>query len=260
MKTKRVFEVSSRGGKGTRPGAHTRDPGRHRAGRDRPRARPSEAGRRPAPDDSLKDRIVAAARRLFLSSGFVRVTADDIARELAISKATLYRIFPGKEAVLQAVARHLMSDILQAAEKAFFDESMSFIERTAAFTGAVGERFAAISPVFLDDVRRSAPLVWREVEAFRREKILKHFNLLMDCGRREGFVRDDIDPELSLRMFLSLVQNFVTPEAVLSSGKRPAEVLETLLEIFFRGMLTEKGRSGLPAGLLAAARPAKEAE
>jgi AcrR family transcriptional regulator len=259
METKRVFRVSR---SKSVSGRDRRDPvrGRLAPARRRPEARPPGAGRKAAPDDGLKARIVAAARRLFLSSGFVRVTADDIARELGISKATLYRVFPGKEAVLQAVARDLMNDILQAAEKAFFDDRLSFLERAAAFTGAVGERFAAISPLFLDDVRRSAPNVWREIEAFRREKILKNFNLLMDCGRREGFVRDDIDPELSLRMFLSLVQGFVTPEAILSSGKRPAEVLETLLEIFFRGMLTEMGRSGLPAGLLSSARPAKEAE
>lgn len=259
METKRVFRVSR--GKSA-SGQNRRDliRGRHGERGRRPKAGPSGGGWSAVPDDGLKSRVVAAARRLFLSSGFVRVTADDIARELGISKATLYRTFPGKEAILQAVARDLMSDILQAAEKAFFDDRLSFIERAARFTGAVGERFAAISPLFLDDVRRSAPGVWREIEAFRREKILKNFNLLMDCGRREGFVRDDVDPELSLRMFLSLVQNFVTPEAILSSGKRPAEVLETLLEIFFRGMLTEKGKSGLPTGLLKAARPAKEVE
>jgi len=44
-------------------------------------------------DEAVRARIVAAARRLFFERGFLRTTADDIAAELGISKATLYKSF-----------------------------------------------------------------------------------------------------------------------------------------------------------------------
>ncbi len=48
-------------------------------------------------------RIVGVAERIFLRSGFSRVLMDDLARELGMSKKTLYAHFASKEALLRAV-------------------------------------------------------------------------------------------------------------------------------------------------------------
>ena len=47
--------------------------------------------------------IVTGARRHFFMHGFRSVTMDDLARELAISKKTLYAHFQSKRALLEAV-------------------------------------------------------------------------------------------------------------------------------------------------------------
>ncbi|MFF1739648.1 TetR/AcrR family transcriptional regulator, partial [Streptomyces mirabilis] len=49
------------------------------------------------------DVIVEAACRLFLAPGSVRVSMDDLARELGMSKKTIYRHFPDKRSLLAAV-------------------------------------------------------------------------------------------------------------------------------------------------------------
>src|SRR5438094_8287384 len=53
--------------------------------------------------DPNRQRIVDAARVHFFSHGFRRVTMDDLAEELGISKKTLYAHFPGKFDLLEAV-------------------------------------------------------------------------------------------------------------------------------------------------------------
>ncbi|HPW18660.1 MAG TPA: helix-turn-helix domain-containing protein, partial [Candidatus Aminicenantes bacterium] len=64
-----------------------------------------------AGDAAVRARIVAAARPLFLERGFLRTTADDIAAELGMSKATLYLYFQSKES--------LFMEILDEATKSF---------------------------------------------------------------------------------------------------------------------------------------------
>src|SRR5690349_23450237 len=54
-------------------------------------------------NDSIRQRIVEAARAHFFSHGFRSVTMDDLAEELGISKKTLYTHFPGKLDLLEAV-------------------------------------------------------------------------------------------------------------------------------------------------------------
>jgi TetR/AcrR family transcriptional repressor of mexJK operon len=50
--------------------------------------------------------ILAAARRMFLASGFGAVSMDAIAREAGASKATLYAYFASKEELFGAVVSH----------------------------------------------------------------------------------------------------------------------------------------------------------
>src|SRR5947207_14829941 len=50
-----------------------------------------------------RQRIVSAARAHFFAHGFRRVTMDDLADELGMSKKTLYAHFAGKTALVEAM-------------------------------------------------------------------------------------------------------------------------------------------------------------
>src|SRR5690242_12818747 len=63
---------------------------------------------RPATSQS---RIVAGARRHFFANGFRGVTMDELARELGMSKKTLYVSFPGKLDLVRAVIASKAADI-----------------------------------------------------------------------------------------------------------------------------------------------------
>ena len=90
--------------------------------------------------------------------------------------------------------------------------------------------------------RRGAPAVWKEVEDFRRDKILRNFGAILEFGSRDGLFREDIDLDLLLRMFISLIEEFVNPAALLRSGRSPAATFESVIKVFFQGILTDEGR------------------
>ena len=54
-------------------------------------------------EGATRARILAAAREHFFAHGFRRVTMDDLAQELGMSKKTLYAHFPSKTALLEAM-------------------------------------------------------------------------------------------------------------------------------------------------------------
>jgi TetR/AcrR family transcriptional regulator, mexJK operon transcriptional repressor len=59
--------------------------------------------RNEAPTAGKAESILAAAKRMFLESGFGAVSMDAIAREAGVSKATVYAHFAGKEELFGAV-------------------------------------------------------------------------------------------------------------------------------------------------------------
>jgi AcrR family transcriptional regulator len=58
------------------------------------------ATNRGTPSESLEDRILDATQRCCEKWGIAKVTADDIAAEAGVSRATIYRMFPGGKDVL----------------------------------------------------------------------------------------------------------------------------------------------------------------
>jgi AcrR family transcriptional regulator len=193
-------------------------------------------------DPAARARVVAAARDLFLRQGFLRTTADDIARELAISKATLYRAFRSKEEILRAVMRENMAEIQAGVESLVDDASLGFVEKMVSLLSFLADQISRLGPILARDIQRAAPELWQEVRDFRRDKILRNFRIILESGRRQGYFRADVDLDLLLQMFLSLVQQLITPEEVRRTGRPPAVLFESVIKVFFQGILTDKGR------------------
>jgi AcrR family transcriptional regulator len=62
------------------------------------------------PDDT-KARIVEVAETLFRRLGYAKTTVADIAAELEMSPANVYRFFSSKNAIVEAICRHCLADV-----------------------------------------------------------------------------------------------------------------------------------------------------
>jgi len=201
---------------------------------------------------------MAAARELFFHRGFVRVTADDLAAELGISKATLYKEFRSKEEILRAVVREFMAEVAGRVDALIKDERLSFVEKLTALLSLFGSRLSKLGPLFIRDIQKSAPAIWKEVEEFRRDKIIINFRTILEAGHKQGLIRGDMDIDLLMKMFLKLVEEFVNPAEILRSGRSPTQTFESVIKVFFQGILTDKGRLDFSARTPALFEPRKE--
>jgi AcrR family transcriptional regulator len=188
-----------------------------------------------------RDRIVATAERVFLRSGFSRVLMDDLARELGMSKKTLYSHFESKEELLRAVLVRRTGEVDRGLE-AIVSAKESFPAKLGHRAGFLQSKVAEVSPVFLEDIRRYAPECFRVVEEFRGRAIPRYFGRLFEEGIRTGHVRKQVNRELLIRMLVLSIQGIIRPEAVEELRLRPREDLDHILAILFDGILTPTGR------------------
>jgi AcrR family transcriptional regulator len=65
--------------------------------------------RRPRDAQETRTRLVRAALELFTSQGFRATTTPEIAQRAGVAEATIYRHFPGKEALLNAACVEALS-------------------------------------------------------------------------------------------------------------------------------------------------------
>ena len=65
---------------------------------------------RTKPDDT-RARIIEVAEGLFRRIGFAKTTVADIAAELEMSPANIYRFFPSKNAIVEAICQRLLAEL-----------------------------------------------------------------------------------------------------------------------------------------------------
>src|ERR1700742_1583446 len=67
-------------------------------------------------EPDTRERILEVAERLFRQLGYQKTTVGDIAKELRMSPANVYRFFDSKKAIHEGVARVLMGEVEVAAK------------------------------------------------------------------------------------------------------------------------------------------------
>jgi AcrR family transcriptional regulator len=96
-------------------------------------AEPEWAGVRPgatqAAAEAMQRRIAETAERLFRQYGYQKTTVADIATELGMSPANVYRFFASKAAITEAVARRVTADTQAQIREAIAEPGLSASER-----------------------------------------------------------------------------------------------------------------------------------
>ena len=188
-----------------------------------------------------KEKVIRHAAKLFAESGIKAIRMDDVAKELAMSKRTLYEMFADKEELLYNCVKY-MSD---AREKRIAE--MVDIER---------DGLPALLVMFwkMLDTSELQMRIQRNIQKFYpelharlategRDCGLKRLrNLLLDLMER-GLISRSIDVDLSVTMFYYSAngvfgrgENIVLPEGV--TLRHAAGYMFTN---FFRGIATQKG-------------------
>jgi AcrR family transcriptional regulator len=193
-------------------------------------------------DTTERDRIARRAQDLFFRNGFSRVTTDDVARELGISKKTLYQHFASKEELLRASVALMREEIQTAVHEIVGDRRRDFVEKLQDLLTAVVSRMSRIQRPFVEDLPRKAPEIWAELEEFRQRVVFTEIAALIQQGSRRGMIRRDVDPHLFVLMFLNTMRTVMTPESIAELSLSAAEVFRTIMSVFMQGVLTDDAR------------------
>jgi AcrR family transcriptional regulator len=189
----------------------------------------------------LRQRIIEAGRDRFFAMGFSKVTMDELVGELGISKKTMYKHFPSKDELVDAIVDWQMIHVAHRV-KEIMNSPVGFVERIHHLWLFIGEMFSRISQQYRDDVRRFRPDLWKRIEDFRREHLIENAAKFVDEGRRLGIFRQDVNKEILVLMYVSAVQAVLNPEVLAQHSFSAQEAFEAILHVMFDGTLTDEGR------------------
>jgi AcrR family transcriptional regulator len=194
-------------------------------------------------DFETRNRILEAAREQFFHLGFTKVTMDEIASGLGMSKKTLYRFFSGKDELLREVVELNRGEIERGLDEILQDKSLSFVERLKRLMAFLAMRLSRIGAPFMQDLHRNAPELWKEIETFRRRKATSVFGDLIDEGIQKGVFRGDVDRQLLTLMYVNLIQGIIHAEVLSQLPLSASQAFEAIIKVLFEGILTDDFRA-----------------
>lgn len=195
---------------------------------------------------AARQRIVADASSHFFTHGFRGVTMDDLARELGMSKKTLYAHFDTKLQLLDAVIENKFRRVREDFA-GVLAARRDFPEMLREFLDCVQRHTSAIQPPFLRDMRQEGPEVFQKIERLRRAGIEQYFGQLMRLGGSAGFIRDNIPPRLIIEILLAAVQAIVNPAHLEELGLTPKSACALITKVVLEGALAPADRAHLPS-------------
>ena len=194
-------------------------------------------------DLELKERILTAAREYFFTNGFSKVTMEEFAQSMGMSKKTIYKFFLSKDDLVKAITREKLINIHHRCEMFRNDSSMEFIERIKSTITYLTTEMQKMKPQFYIDIQRTMPDLWKEVDNFRNEKVTNDFALMVQQGVDLGIFRNDVNVQVFVLMYSSAMRSIVNPEALSNLPLNLSQAYQAAVTIFFEGMMTDEGRS-----------------
>ena len=195
--------------------------------------------------EETQTRIILRARdRFFQMKGFSKVTMDEIARDLGMSKKTLYKFFPDKRALLRQVIDFTLTELRAGIEVHLQDKSRLFPARLQELLSFVARSTATfMNRTFLQDLQRFAPEIWRHIEKFREEMILTRFDKIIEQGIEAGHLRTELDKRVVVLVYMGAIQNIMNPKVLSELPLTSKQVFESIASLLMHGMLTEEARA-----------------
>ncbi len=177
-----------------------------------------------------RQKIIATAERLFREIGFQKTTVADIARELRMSPANVYRFFGAKSEISAAVGRQLMEEVETA------------LELIAAGPGSASERLRALIKTnelmneerFIGD-RKLHDMV--EVALNEQWPIIdQHVERVAACSGRviaEGMASGEFspgDPALATKLVHTACMRFCHPRLMVECADDPVPTIDQMVD------------------------------
>lgn len=187
-----------------------------------------------------KDEILISVCKLFHKYGIKSVTMDDIAKNIGISKKTLYSFFKDKkDLVKQSInslkTHHKDSNIIDDFKSKNAIEQLIFIYVTGY------KLIDEYNYSYEYDLKKYYPKIYIEYFNTRREKIYNGILNNLKKGISEGFFNDDINVEVISLIHTAKIECMSENSILKDSGIDMKEIFKQMFFYHLRGVSTKKG-------------------
>lgn len=184
---------------------------------------------------ALEKMVLDASERFLFRYGYKNLNLNDIAREINISKTTIYKTFDSK----YEVATQVINRLLERTDSAMLEllrSDLSLPEKLTKGAEIIATIYTKMDREFLRDLESSLPELWEKIDEARKNKEILLAALLRQ-EQEKGVVRGDVDPSLLAAAMLTLIRGMYNPTFLLAHHTTSELVCKVIVDLLLQGAL-----------------------
>ncbi len=177
------------------------------------------------------------ASRIFVDRGFRNVSVEELCEVAGISRATFYKYFPNREALVEILFEECIAELVPAIDENF-NSGKDVKQIIETHYNVMYDLFSSkISDRMLADMESQMPRFWERLqkifryEAREREKLIKR-------GQEDGSIRNDLDPAKLIVLLDEMILSVSRPSFIVSKGLTVKEASTMVKTIWLNGILS----------------------
>ena len=196
----------------------------------------------------IKNDILHEAIKLFFEKGYKKVTVDEIASNLSISKKTLYKYYESKQDLLERTFENWKQKITSEINEILDEADATFIDKLKDIMSHIGVAMGRLNSDLITDVQENMPDLWNRINNYKQEAAFLRFNRLIEEGIEKGQIKKDINKNLVVALYACAIDNLLDPKFLNSlpadmKKKLPkyhSDIFDNTLKIIYEGILTDE--------------------
>jgi len=188
----------------------------------------------------MLEKILEGCDKLFRKFGIKSLGMDDIARELGMSKKTIYQYVTDKNDLVNKTFEYALND---QKVKCLNIKSCTTnpVEEIVLISKEVSQQLKGTNPSIFFDLRKYHPDAWQLFNNFSNEFVFSQIKENLINGKLKGLYREDINPDIIARLYISMMQIITNPELFSNVDYDFGAVYSEMIRYHFHGICTSKG-------------------
>lgn len=182
------------------------------------------------------EKILSAARRLFVQQGYTATSMRQVAETAGIGKATIYHHFPDKQAIVMALLHRNITRMDEALQRVRVEDDPRHRIQVAAEASV---EFLFESADIMQITRREIPSGRDQMQSGFTNFFQQYMDLLAEAiqrGTEQGIFRP-VNPTDAARVLMTMIQGtFAMAYLINERAQTPQQAAATLLDVYFQGI------------------------
>ncbi len=185
--------------------------------------------------------ILEHVGKLYRRYGIKSMTMDDVAKQLGISKKTIYEFFSDKEDLVKQVLlfehEHDCGFL-----KTIEGKELNAIEELFEVYKFINSMFREFNPSMEYDIRKYYPGLFQKIKEIRRKRMFESVYHNLNKGKKEGLYRKELNAQIVAKLHVSRTESLFDNDMFTQDELTSLVVFHEIFVYHLCGILSHEGR------------------